>query len=141
MRLVDFMPRWLFLVGLLGAFSCAWAVPATILVTPTSVSDDGTGGAPDGYRLYRGCDLAAQTTGAVLADPLVVGTEYSFTGDTDNSYAICAVAFNAAGAGGFGNVVTLTFDGVVVPPGDATVILSCEVDPASGVIANCVQTN
>ena len=119
----------------------AWGVPATINVTPTSLTNDLTGGVADGYRLHRGCDLAAQTVGATLANPAVIGTEYSFSGDTDQTYTICAVAFNAAGSGGFANVVTLSFDGVVVPPGSATVILSCEVDPASGVIANCVQTN
>ena len=113
--------------------------PATINVTVTDLQATG---APDAFRLHYGCDLAGQTVGPVLADPAVTGGVYSIpNGDTDNTYVVCAVAYNAAGAGGFANTVTLTFTGVIVPPGDATVILSCEVDPASGVIANCVQTN
>lgn len=128
--------RFLSLLFLLP--SLAFAVPATINVTPTSLTAAGT---VDGYRLHQGCDLAAQTVGALIADPAAVGATYSFAGDTDNAYTVCAVAYNSAGAGGFANVVTLTFDSVVVPPGNATVILSCEVDPSSGVIANCIQTN
>lgn len=116
----------------------AFAVPATINVTPTDLSASGT---VDGYRLYRGCNLAGQSVGQVIADPASVGTTYSFAGDTDNTYVICAIPYNAAGDGGFANTVTLSFDGVIVPPGDATIILSCEVDAASGVIANCVQVN
>ncbi len=124
----------------------ALAVPATVNVTVTSLTDDGTGGAPAAFRLHLDCNLAGQSVGPVLADPAVINGVYQIPdADTDETYTLCAVAYNydADGqeqAGGFANVVTLAFDGVVIPPpGGATVILSCEVRGA--VIANCVQTN
>lgn len=117
------------------------AVPATIRITPTSFTDDGLGGTPSSFRLHRGCDLLAQTTGPIIADPAVAGSEYAFAGDTDQTYTICAVGVNNAGVGGFANVVTLSFEDVVIPPGKSTIVLECDVDPSSGVIANCVQTN
>lgn len=118
----------------------AHAVPATINIIPTTLSEDGSGGAVDGYRLYRGCNVANQTVGSLVADPAVVGQSYSFVGDTDQGYNVCAVAFNAAGEGGFDNIVVLAFQNVIVPPGRATVVLDCLVEP-DGVIADCVQTN
>tara|TARA_A100001201_G_scaffold143757_1_gene147291 strand:+ start:27727 stop:28188 length:462 start_codon:yes stop_codon:yes gene_type:complete len=119
----------------------AFAVPATIEVTPSSISADGSGGLADSFRLHRGCDLGAQTVGPLLADPAQVGETYTFSGDTDNSYNVCAVAVNSAGVGGFANVVTLSFDNVVLPPGDTIIVLACDVDAASGVVADCVQVN
>lgn len=104
----------------------AIAAPATINVTPTALSEDGTGGTPDGFRLYRGCDLALQTVGAVIADPAVVATQYSFAGDTGQTYDICARAFNALGEGGFSEVVRIG-----VPPGDASGTYNCTFDVTS----------
>lgn len=120
--------------------AAALAVPATVTVTVTGLSDDATGGAVDGFRLYRGCDLATQSKGGALADPAVVGGSYSFAGDTDEQYQLCAVAFNSAGEGPFANVVTIRAENVVVPPGGATVILDCLFDPTRAT-AECVQTN
>lgn len=122
--------------------SLANAVPATVIVTlEAQTTHDGTGGLPDAMRLYRGCDLATQAVGPIIADPAVIGTPYSFTTDTDNTDQICAVSYNIAGAGPFLNVIPLNYANVVVPPGGTTIVLSCSVDPASGVVADCVQIN
>lgn len=116
----------------------AFAVPATIEVTVTELSDDGTGGVPDNYRLYSGCDLTTQSVGAVLADPITVGSTYTFSGDTDFTYALCTIPYNVAGDGsGFDNIVEINFTNVRVPPGRGRIMVSCYISPSSGVHATC----
>ncbi len=113
----------------------ALAVPGTFSVTPTVLSEDQTGGAPDGYRLYQGCDLVAGTTGALIADNVVPGTTYQFTGDSADSPVVCAVAYNAGGEGGFSNTVTLNASQNA--PGLGTINLTCSFISDTGEIYNC----
>lgn len=110
------------------------AAPGTYTVTVTGLSADG-GGPADGWRLFQGCDLTAQTVGAVVADPVVVGGVYSFAGNTDSPPVLCARPFNSAGQGGFANVVTLVDS--QIPPGTGTLNLTCEVVLDTGEIRNC----
>jgi len=127
-RLIAVIALSLFAVG-------AFAVPGTYTITPSDLSHDGTGGEPDGFRIYQGCDLGAQTTGAAVADPAVVGNDYTLAGDTPSPPTVCAVAFNSAGEGGFANTVTL--EAVQQPPGTTTIDLTCEFVTDSGEVFNC----
>lgn len=126
---------------LLLCATIAHAVPATINITPTTLSDDGTGGPVDRYVIHQDCDLASQTIGQTLANPAVVGQSFAIVGDTDDTYTICAVGVNAAGVSGFANTVTLTFEDVTITPGNVRIVLDCDLDLEAGTVANCVQTN
>jgi len=113
----------------------AVAEPGTYTITPTTLSEDGTGGSVDGFRLYEGCDLAAQTKGALVADNVLAANSYILAGDTATPPVVCAVAYNSAGEGGFANTVTL--EAVQQVPGTTIIDLTCEFVADSGEVFNC----
>lgn len=130
--------RTILAVLALVASSVALAVPGTYTVTPTAITEDGTGGTPDGFRLYQGCDLAAGTTGAMVADNIAINNGYQFTGNTDTPPVVCVVPYNSAGEGTFANVVSL--DSTQNVPGAGTITLTCSFVADTGEIYNCSGT-
>lgn len=116
----------------------ALAQPGTYNITPTVLSEDGSGGTSDGYRIYQGCDKATQAKGAVVADNATVGTQYSFTGDDTAPPVVCQVPFNSSGEGTFANVVRL--DATQQVPGAGTLQLQCSFVTDTGEIYDCSGT-
>jgi hypothetical protein len=109
------------------AYSAAlFAAPVTFDVTPTFAAPSGI---VDGYRAYRDCDLAAQTS-ATLIGPASSGAVFSFQGDSAASYVVCVRAYNATGEGGFATVGNIT--ATLAPPGSTSTTYTCELNPASG---------
>lgn len=108
----------------------AQAAPVTYDVTPTFANATGT---VSGYRAYQGCNLAAQTTGALIG-AAVSGTKFSVVGDTTTSTVVCVRAWNVSGVteqlGAFNNVGTLT--ATTPPPGGTSTTYTCTLNPTSG---------
>ena len=104
----------------------AVAAPVTFDVTPTFAPASGI---VDGYRAYRDCDLNAQTA-ATLIGPTNSGQPFSFQGDSAQTYAVCVVAWNSYGEGGFLTVGNIS--ATLVPPGDVSTTYVCQLSPVSG---------
>lgn len=111
-----------------GAFFAlvAHAAPVTFEVTPTFAPPSGI---VDGYRAYRDCDLAAQTS-ATLIGPAQSGVPFSFQGDSAATFVVCVRAFNSSGEGGFATVGNIT--ATLNPPGDTSTTYVCELNPTTG---------
>lgn len=136
--------------------SLAFAEPVTYSsITPPTFSQPSEG-TPDGYRLYQGCDIGAQTKGALIDGAYTSGKAYSFAGDSDSPPTLCVVAWtqacadetqgpcatNDSGEGGFDSAWTLTASTVVEPPGSVIINTSedCSAVGQSATVFNCNVT-
>ena len=118
------------LIGFLLLFgAAAFAEPATFnSVVPPTFSQPADG-APDGYRLYEGCDVTTQAKGALIDGAYTSGKAYSITGDTNSPPTLCVVAYNGVGEGAFDVAWRLDVAVVPVEPGPVMNLVpgSCEV--------------
>lgn len=131
------------LVGFLLLFgAAAFAEPATFNSVVAPTFSQPADGAPDGYRLYEGCDVATQTKGALLDGAYTSGKAYSVAGDTDSPPTLCVVAFNGVGEGGFDVAWQLNVELVPVVPGPVMNLVpgSCEVVSGSANEFTCSFT-
>ena len=140
MKTIEKTGAWLFAITLLlFATASAFAEPATFssVVSPT-FSQPATG-APNGYRLYQGCDLVAQTKNTLVDGVYTSGKAWSVNGDTDSPPTLCIVAYNSEGEGPFDAVIDLASTPVIDPPGAVVNIQvgSCTVTTTSGQQYDC----
>lgn len=125
MRFLSRLSRALCGVLVFISAGLAQAVPATYIVTPSTLTT--TGGCTTAnactWKAYQGCNLTAQTVGASLGTA-TPGTALSgFTGNTDTPPVVCFRAENSSGNGAFAN--TFTLNAVPPVPGTTTATMSC----------------
>ena len=132
----------IFSIVLLLCSCAAFGAPVTYEVTPTFAAPS-SGGAVTGFRLYQGCDQAAQTCSTLIrgcgstesaACAVVSGSAYSFAGDTNSPPTIGTRAWNATGEGGF-NAFALTTPPAL--PGQTITTYICTV-PTPAATYSCV---
>jgi hypothetical protein len=126
------MTRFLVLAAsvLIGAL-CASAAGSTPPYDVTATfQSPASGGAVQGYRLYRGCRAGETKT---LVGPVTSGQTFPALLTAPGEYSFCAHAFNGAGEGPSSNVAIVTITDVPDVPGapqNFQIVVTCQQHPS-----------